>query len=152
GSILGARLAESGVDVTLVARPAHVEAIRAAGLRVTGISGDRVVTEHLHAVTDAAGATGDFDYVILLVKAKDTEKALTDAEGLRDRAAPVLSLQNTVSKEDQLAAWAGAERVIGGSTIEGGTLVEPGLVRHTATAPTTAYFGELDGSTSGRVT
>jgi len=70
---------------------------------------------------------------------------------LRDHTATVLSLQNTVSKEDQLAAWAGADRVIGASTIEGGTLIEPGVVRHTATAPTTAYFGELDGSDSARV-
>ncbi len=42
--------------------------------------------------------------------------------------------------------------MIGASTIEGGTLVEPGTVRHTATAPTTAYFGELDGRESDRVT
>ena len=72
----------------------------------------------------------------------------------RSATAPpaALSLQNTVCKDDQLVDWIGAERVIGASTIEGGTLVEPGTVRHTATAPTTAYFGELDGRESDRVT
>jgi len=151
GSVLGARLAEAGVEVTLVARPAHAAAIEARGLTLTGIRGESVVTGNLAAVSDPGDAAGDFDYLLVTVKAKDTDAALTAAASLRDRSATVLSLQNTVCKEDELAAWAGVDRVIGASTIEGGTLVEPGVVRHTATAPTTAYFGELDGTDTARV-
>ncbi len=151
GSVLGAWLADSGVDVTLVARPAHVDAIGAGGLQLNGFRGDLVVTEHLRAVTTPDDATGEFDYLILLVKAKDTERTLADAGGLRDRVAVALSMQNTVSKEDELAAWIGADRVVGASTIEAGTLVGPGAVRHVATAPVACYFGEVGGGSSPRV-
>jgi 2-dehydropantoate 2-reductase len=150
GSVIGGRLAMSGVDVTLVGRPAHVDAIRADGLAIVGRD-DAVIRDHLTAVTTAEETTGAFDVVMLVVKAKDTESALASASALRDRTGMALSLQNTVSKDESLARWFGEDRVIGASTIEGGTLERAGVVRHTATAPTTAYFGELDGSTSLRV-
>jgi 2-dehydropantoate 2-reductase len=151
GSVIGGRLAQAGVDVTLVARPAHVEAIRASGLRITGLRGDSSVTEHLRAVTSPDDVTGELDYLILMVKAKDTEPTLAAAAGLRERTAVALSLQNTVVKESQLAAWLGEGRVIGASTTEAGTLIGPGVVRHVATAPTSCYFGELNGGSSSRV-
>jgi len=151
GSVLGAWLADSGVDVTLVARPAHVDAIRARGLQLSGFRGDMAVSENLRAVTSHDEATGDFDYLVLLVKAKDTQATLASAAGLRDRVGVALSMQNTVSKEDDLAAWIGPDRVIGASTIEAGTLVGPGAVRHVATAPVSCYFGEVGGGSSARV-
>jgi 2-dehydropantoate 2-reductase len=150
GSVIGGRLAAAGVDVTLVARPKHVEAIRAQGLSIIGRD-EAVIRENLAAVATADEAEGHFDVVVLVVKAKDTETTLAGALSLRDRTGAALSLQNTVSKDDLLVKWIGPDRVIGASTIEGGTLVGPGVVRHTATAPTTAYFGELDGEITPRV-
>jgi 2-dehydropantoate 2-reductase len=150
GSVIGGRLAATGVDVTLVARPAHAEAIRAHGLAIVGRD-DAVVRDHLTAVTTAGEAEGDFDVVVLAVKAKDTAAALAGATSLRGRVAVALSLQNTVTKDDALVDWLGKDRVVGASTIEGGTLEDPGVVRHTATAPTAAYFGELDGAPTPRV-
>jgi len=151
GSVIGGRLAQVGVDVVLVGRPAHVAAIRDHGLRITGLRGDTVVTSGIRAVTDAEDAAGEFDYTILMVKAKDTQITLAGAAGLGARTAVALSLQNTVVKEDQLREWVGPDRVIGASTTEAGVLVEPGVVRHVATAPTACYFGELNGGSSHRV-
>jgi 2-dehydropantoate 2-reductase len=151
GSVIGGRLAETGVDVTLVARPAHVDAITRDGLRITGARGESIVTEHLRAVTHVDDAPSEFDYTILLVKATDTAATLTQSGTLAARTTTVLSLQNTVVKETVLAEWAGAEKVIGASTTEAGTLEGPGAVRHVATAPTACYFGELSGGSSPRV-
>lgn len=151
GSVFGAWLAESGVEVTLVARAPHVDAIRSTGLRLEGFRGDLITSDRLRAVTTPDEATGDFDYLLLLVKAKDTASALASAATLRDRVGVALSMQNTVSKEEELAAWIGADRVIGASTIEAGTLVGPGAVRHVATAPVSCYFGEVGGGSSPRV-
>jgi 2-dehydropantoate 2-reductase len=150
GSLLGGYLATSGHDVTLIARPAHADAIERDGLRVTGLKGDHVFRDHLRAVSSPGDVDGDIDLYALTVKAKDTGAALSDAKPLVDRTATALSFQNTIVKDGELARAFGVERVLGASTIEGATLVEPGLIRHTASCPTTAYFGELDGSTSER--
>jgi 2-dehydropantoate 2-reductase len=47
GSVIGGLLARAGVDVTLIARKAHVEAINTNGLRITGALG--TFTVHLKA-------------------------------------------------------------------------------------------------------
>jgi 2-dehydropantoate 2-reductase len=151
GSLVGGWLAESGVEVALVARPAHVEAIRARGLEIRGVRGERCVRRHLEAYSRPDDAPGDFDYLVLGVKEKDTEAALAEAAPLRARVQAALSLQNTLSKDESLAAWLGRERVIGAATTEAGTLTGPGQVQHVGTAPTAFYFGELDGTPSARV-
>ena len=148
GCVIGACLAESDVDVTLIARPQHVDAIRRDGLQVSGIRGDRSV--QIHAVADAREVEGPINYLILLTKTRGTTVALESAATLRDRTAVALSLQNSVTKDDRLADWIGRDRVLGATTVEAGTMVGPGQVRHTATAPTSFYFGELDGRESTR--
>jgi 2-dehydropantoate 2-reductase len=72
GSLIGGWLAESGVAVTLVARAPHVAAIRARGLEIRGIRGECNVRRQLEAVASPVDARGEFDFLILAVKAKDT--------------------------------------------------------------------------------
>jgi len=151
GSLVGGWLAESGVPVTLVARAPHVAAIRARGLEIRGIRGECTVRRQLEAVASPSEARGEFDYLILAVKAKDSETALGEAAPLLRSARAAFSLQNTLVKEDVLAAHLAADRVVGASTTEAGTLVGPGIVQHVGTAPTAFYFGELDGKPSARV-
>ncbi len=150
GSVIGGMLARAGEDVTLVGRARHMDAIKANGLRISGIYGDFVVRENLTCVTHPRDAVGEFDLMILLTKAKDTETALAEAESLKGRVGMVCSFQNGVGKEERLREWAGRDKVIGASTIEGGVLLEPGHTMAGLTTPTTAYFGELDGTVSPR--
>ncbi len=44
GSVLGGYLAQAGVDVTLIGRPAHMPAIAQSGLRISGIRGEFVIS------------------------------------------------------------------------------------------------------------
>jgi 2-dehydropantoate 2-reductase len=151
GSLIGARLAQSGVDVTLIGREAHVAAIRSNGLRVEGLRGPGVVHQHLEAVTEPAAVTEPIDYLLVTVKAADTAKAFVAADALRATSRAALSLQNSVTKDDRLAVWIGDANVIGAATTESATLIAPGRVRHTGTAPVAFYFGEPDGRDSERV-
>jgi 2-dehydropantoate 2-reductase len=152
GSVFGALLAKQGVDTTLVGRPAHVDAINQHGLQMVGVRGDMLITKNLTAVTRAADATGEFDYLILGVKSTDTLAALAGAAELRDRVAVALSFQNSVVKEQLLADWLGdVSRVIGFSTFEGGFLEAPGWVNNNITLQTSNYMGELNGQPSQRV-
>ena len=151
GSVIGGMLARAGEDVTLVGRPRHMNAVKANGLHITGIYGDLRVKERLACVTHPDQALGGFDLMILLTKGKDTETALAEAASLKDRVRMVCSFQNGIGKEERLRAWAGRQKVVGASTIEGGTLHEPGVVSNPLTTPITAWFGELDGGVTPRI-
>ena len=151
GSVFGGFLAREGADVTLVGRPAHVQAIRDNGLQLVGIRGEHSV-RNITAVSHPDEVEGDFDYLILGVKGKDTQTALESANHLRDRVGCAFSFQNNVVKEDVLTDWLGdRSRVIGFSTIEAGLLEAPGRVNNNFTVDTTNYIGELDGTSSQRV-
>jgi 2-dehydropantoate 2-reductase len=151
GSVVGGYLAHTGVDVTLVARPAHAQAIREKGLKITGVRGEFLIKDNLIAIDDPTQAQGEFDYFALMTKAKDSETALKQCDPLKDRIHCVFSFQNAMGKEEILARWIGREKVIGAATIEGATLMEPGVCINPLTTPTTAYFGELDGKITPRV-
>ena len=151
GSVIGGYLAKTGVETTLIARPAHADAITRDGLRIEGVRGEHLIRDNLTAISNPADATGEFDYLILATKAKDSETALAAADCIKDRFKTVCSVQNTIVKEGILARWIGdAAKVMGASAIEGGTLEAPGFVKNHVTVPTTAYFGELDGTVSRR--
>ncbi len=156
GSVIGAQLAESGVEVSLVARPAHAVAVRAHGLRIEGISGSRTVTDNLTIFEQLDEVPGHIDWLALLVKTRDTASALEEAATQAARIGGAFSLQNSVTKDRTLAAHLGTAKVVGASTTEAGVLIGPGHARHTATAPIAFYFGEHavaggDGGTSARV-
>lgn len=150
GSVIGGYLAEAGVETTLVAREAHAKAVNDKGLKVEGRRGEMLIKDNLDAVVDPNDAKGEYDYMILAVKSKDTASALKSADGIRDRLKCVCSVQNNIVKEGELADWIGQEKVLGASTIEGATLEGPGFVMNHMTVNTTAYFGELDGTVSPR--
>jgi len=122
GSLVGGLLAAEH-DVTLVGRPAHVEAVRDRGLRITGQIGRTV---HPNAVTDLD--TAEADLAVVTVKAYDTEAAT--AALARCKLGAVLSLQNGMGNEETLAAALDSP-VLAGTTNYGAELTEPGVVECT---------------------
>src|ERR1700759_2996364 len=94
GGAVGARLHQSGQAVTLIARGAHLEAIRAGGLTFL-TPAERVVLT-LPAVGDPGNLewTGD-EVVLLATKSQDTLSALT---ALRPAAASPWSACRTESR------------------------------------------------------
>ena len=100
GCYYGAVLARAGHEVTLIARPQHVEAVRAAGLRLQTNTSD----EHLRlkASTHPDAARGA-QLVLFSVKSTDTEAAGNALAPHLDRAAAVLTLQNGVDNAERLA-------------------------------------------------
>jgi 2-dehydropantoate 2-reductase len=66
GAYVGAALARGGADVTLIARGAHLAAMRESGVRVLSPRGD--FTAH-PPVTDDLGAVADADVVFVALKA-----------------------------------------------------------------------------------
>ena len=132
GSVLGARLAEAGHDVELVARPDHVAAMRADGLRVEG---HRPGIFRVRAFDDLARAD-DPDLALLTAKTFDLV-TVAGALGRRfPRLPPTLLPQNGLRIEVPVRAAlvasgaADADRSLARAvTFLGAMLVRPGVVR-----------------------
>ena len=147
GAYFGARLHVAGQDVALVARGAHLAAIRAEGLRIASPLGDL----HLRdiAATDDPASLALADIVMLAVKLWDTEAAAAAIKGLLKPGGAVISFQNGVMKDEVLTRVLGKAQVMGGVGYIAATIAEPGRIVQTGRMARLA-FGELDGTMSAR--
>jgi 2-dehydropantoate 2-reductase len=146
GGYFGARLAEGGHDVTLVARGRNLEALRRDGLVVQLPDGTRRLSG-IRAVDDPSQAPPP-ELALVCVKSYDTPAA---ASTLRAAVRPdtiVLSLQNGVENEAVLARALELPPLLVGLTFIGVELVAPGTVHYTGRGE--ILFGEPDGSESPR--
>ena len=132
GSLFAANLAQlDDVEVWAydVSR-AHVDAINANGLRLTGAGN---VLGRPRATTDAAELP-ECDFGIVATKAMHTEGAIAAAaHAFADGA--VATVQNGVGNEEVVAAY--VPRVIRGTTFPAGKILEPGVVQWDVKGETT---------------
>jgi 2-dehydropantoate 2-reductase len=144
GGYYGALLSRAGEDVSVIARGAHLEAIRANGLRVIGPLGD--FTAKLRAERDAS-VIGPVDVVMLAVKTYDNDTALPQLAPLVGPNTCVLSLQNGVDSADEVAAVVGTAATIAGATYIATAIDGPGVIRQTGTHRR-IVCGEVFGATN----
>jgi 2-dehydropantoate 2-reductase len=143
GSLLGAHLARAGEEITLIAHEARAKAIQEQGIRVTGLTEFTVpvpATSRPQELTQA-------EALLVTVKTYDMEAALDDVAHLE--VGSVLSVQNGLVKDEQLARRFGWERTLGAAVHISAELLSTGTVRFTANE----WFsiGELPAGTSARV-
>jgi 2-dehydropantoate 2-reductase len=143
---VGAYIAKSGTDVTLLDIGDHIHTIAKRGLKVRTIDGDSFEVK-VRAVSDAK-VIDDIDLLVLTVKTFHTESALASVAHLKDRILLSLSIQNGVEKEDHLVRFFGKEKVMGAMCLEGATRLGPAEIQHTLSGIT--YIGELDGRETDR--
>lgn len=147
GGTLGAYFARAGEDVLLVDIVAeHVAAMNRDGIAIEGPV--ETFTQPVRAVTPDQ-VEGEYERVILAVKAHHTEGAM---RSLMPHLAPggfVLSAQNGLN-EITIGEMIGPERTIGCFVNFGADWLEPGRILFGNRAA--VAVGELDGSTTPRVT
>jgi len=146
GGYFGARFAEGGHDVTLVARGANLAALRRDGLTLQ-LPGETRRLPGIGVVGDPADAP-PADLVLVCVKSHDTAEAADALRAVVRHDTIVLSLQNGVENEDVLADRLGLPPLLVGLTFIGVELVAPGTVHYTGRGE--MLFGERDGSESSR--
>lgn len=130
GGYFGARLAQAGHDVHFLCRAgAHLDAIRADGLRVEGSRGSFVAAVD---ATDSAAAIGPVDVVLFCVKCPDTVSAVAGASSLTHRETLWLTLQNGVDSAERLSAFVAPEQVAAGAAFVSAVISAPGVVRTTS--------------------
>ena len=146
GGYFGGRLAQAGAEVHIIARGAHLQALRGHGLRVRSVKGDFEVQV---PATDDPADIGPCDFVLFCVKTFDTDAAAARLGPLVGESTAVVSLQNGVENEEKIARAVGADHVMGGAAFIFAEIAEPGVILHTG-GPASITFGELDGHTSQR--
>ena len=168
GGLLGVRLALSDHELTLVARGAHLEAIRSRGLRLEMSDGSVHVAEGVAATADIR-ACGPQDLVILGVKAHQLPPLVDDLRTLFHDDTLVLPTQNglpwwyfqglegpwqgrvlhSVDPGGGLAGGIEPHRIIGCVVYPAAEISAPGVIRHIEGLRFSV--GELDGRRSERV-
>lgn len=166
GGYIGARLARSGADVTLVARGAHLQAMQERGLRVEGPGESFEVRP---SVTGSLDTIGQADVVILGVKAHGLPDLAPRLRPLLGPDTVVVSTQNgipwwyfqnhggeleglsleRVDPGGVIAAAIEPRRVIGSIAYFSTELKEPGVIRHHE--GNRISVGEPDGTKSERL-
>jgi 2-dehydropantoate 2-reductase len=169
GGYLAGFLARGGADVSVVARGAHLAAIRANGLKVETPDGS--ITVRLAASDDPA-ELGQQDAVLVTVKAPALGAVAATIAPLLGPDTPVAFAMNGIPwwyfhahggpldgrrlprLDPDNALWntIGPQRAVGGVFWPACSVPAPGVVRLLTGAGRGTTFGEPDGSTTPRLT
>jgi 2-dehydropantoate 2-reductase len=145
GGTVGAHLVRAGEPVVFVDRdPAHVAAINATGLAITGPIEEFRVQARAFLAKDLEG---EFDTIFLCVKAHDTEAASAALAPFLAAAGAVVSLQNGLN-ELVIAAKVGERRTVGAFINFGADYLSPGTIHYAGRGA--VVVGEIDGRITPR--
>ncbi|MGH7066338.1 MAG: ketopantoate reductase family protein, partial [Acetobacteraceae bacterium] len=157
GGYVGGHLAHNGFNVTLIDPwPEHVAAIRAGGLRLTGVTPEetctvRVPTMHLTEVQRLAKQR-PIDLAFVSVKSYDTEWASMLIRPYLAPGAVVVSLQNCIN-EERIAGVVGWGRTMGCIAARISVdLFAPGEIRRTVPKGGATHTVFRLGEVHGRIT
>lgn len=129
GCFLGGCLATQGHEVTLLGRPRLMDKIKAAGLTLAWPQ-KPAHQVNPHTAVDMANLTPPYDFIFLTVKSYDvgdTLAQLIDQSGLLTDTF-VITMQNGVGSDEQVAHLIGRERVIAGTLTIPIQVPEPGVI------------------------
>ena len=146
GGYFGGMLSRGGHDVSLVARGAQLEAIRADGLLI--VRDDDEFTVQCLATDDPA-KIGPVDLVLLCVKTYQNETAIPLMVPLVGADTTVLCLQNGVDSYLTATEILGGQAVLPGAAFIEASRLGPGQVRQTGSL-VRVIFGETDGRETPR--
>ena len=165
GGYMGVKLAESGADVSLVARGPHLAAMKSNGLRLIEETGETTVTP---IVSNDPADLGVQDYIIVTLKAHSVPAVVPKMAPLIGPNTTIVSGVNGVpwwyfhgvggvlegtrlaSVDPGDAQWNGfgPDKVLGCVVYPAAEVVEPGVIKHIE--GNRFSLGEPDGSKSDR--
>ena len=146
GCLFAGFLAKANEEVWLLDRnPQRAERLKEEGIKIEGLSN---ISVKINATTnpDEIGRT---DLVIICVKSYDTEEALRSAKQLVGEKTAVMTLQNGIGNTQIMGDIVGQDRVIGGITSHGATLLGWGHIRNAGKGET--IIGKTDAKALGQL-
>ena len=168
GGLMGAKLALSGEEVTVIDQGAHLEAIKENGLKLIWEDGTEYVAEVAKA-TDNLEEAGEQDLIILGLKAHYLDQVAKEISLITGPETMIVTVQNgipwwyfhkhggefdghpldSLDPDRILTKNIDADKIIGCVVYPAAAVIEPGVIRHVE--GDRFPIGELNGSESARV-
>jgi len=168
GGLLAAKLARAGEDVSVVARGAHLEAIKRDGLRLVEEDGGEFAVKL--AASDKIADFRAMDCVVLAMKAHQVAAVAAEVPAMLGPAGVILTAQNgipwwyffkhggahegrridSVDPGGFIADHLPIGRVLGSVVYAAAEIAAPGVIRHIESLRFT--LGEIDDAATPRVT
>lgn len=140
GCLIAAFLSKCKEEIWLLdKKEERVKKITEQGIIIEGVSGN---WQAKVKITSEAKEIGPADLIIICVKSYDTKEAITRVKPIISENSRVLTLQNGIGNIEIISEAAGAEKVIGGVTNLGATLLDAGHIRHAGKGET--VIGRVD--------
>jgi len=138
GGHIAAKLAAAGNEVSVVARGAHLAAMRSRGIRL--LHGGETITGRVRAA-ETARELGAQDAVFVTLKANLLPAFAEQAEWLLGAETPVVFVQNGIpwwydarlarlDPDRKLARVVAPERIVGGVAYSANEIIEPGVIEN----------------------
>jgi len=168
GGLMGAKLALSGEDVTVVDQGRHLEAIQENGIKLIWEDGAEFVAPVAKA-TDKIADAGAQDLIILSLKAHYLDQVAKDLGKITGPETMIVTVQNgipwwyfhkhggefdgrhlsSLDPDGTLSKHIDADKIIGCVVYPAAAVEAPGIIRHVE--GDRFPIGELDGSSTERV-
>jgi len=141
GCLFAAFLSKSKEEIWLLDKNENnATKLNEIGISLEGVSGTWQAKPRATAnVHDIAKA----DLVLICVKSFHTKQAVEQIKPLLQENTKIMTLQNGIGNIEIIAESIGEDKVIGGITNEGATLIDTGRIRHAGHGET--IIGTLDG-------
>ena len=152
GGHIAAKLAAAGNDVSVVARGAHLEAMRSRGLKL--LHGEQIIQGKVRAA-ETASALGPQDAVFVTLKANLLSAFADQAECLLGAETAVVFVQNGIpwwydarlvrlDPGGKLARAVAPQRIVGGVAYSANEIVEPGVIENNVPGNNMLVIGRPD--------
>ncbi len=146
GCLFAGFLARANEEVWLLDKnPQRAGRLKEEGIKIEGLSN---ISVKMNATINP-DEIGQTDLIIICVKSYDTEQAIRSVKQLVGEKTAVMTLQNGIGNTQIIGEIVGRDRVIGGVTNHGATLLGWGHIRHAGKGET--IIGKTDGKASGQL-
>ena len=126
GGYVGGRLAEAGEEVSLIARGAHLAALKTYGLTIESPHGNLMLRD-IRAVAEPADV-GPVDLVLFTVKLTDADTAARAMVPLVAPQTMIITLQNGIDSKEIIGRYVDPAQVATGIIYLAAYIKEPGTI------------------------
>lgn len=147
GGYFGARLADSGRDVTFLVRPSRAQQLRSEGLRIVSPHGDLTLQPK---IVTAKELNSPFDIIFLSVKALALDQSIDDMASAVGPETMIYPVLNGMRHIETLTRRFGERPVLGGVCMVSTDLDEQGRIVQMNPMQKLSY-GELSGDITPRI-